>query len=56
MRADLIRQGLVDPEVDNLLKVTSDGRKASIYNNPPGWGPVPDEARSVRRLCVAALH
>ena len=38
-RADRIRQGLVDPEVDNLLKVTSDGRKASIYNNPPGVWP-----------------
>ena len=38
-RADLIRQGLVDPEVDNLLKVTSDGRKASIYNNSPGVWP-----------------
>ena len=38
-RADRIRQGLVDPEVDNLLKVTSDGRKASIYNNPPGIWP-----------------
>ena len=38
-RADRIRQGLVDSEVDNLLKVTSDGRKASIYNNPPGIWP-----------------
>lgn len=38
-RADRIRQGLVDPEVDNLLKVTSDGRKASIYNNSPGIWP-----------------
>jgi hypothetical protein len=41
-RADRVRRGEVTPDVDNLLKITSDGRKASVYNNPPGlWPAVP---------------
>lgn len=35
-RAEAVRRGIVEPDVDNLLKITSDGRKASIFNNTPG--------------------
>jgi len=38
-RADLVRRRLVLPEDDNLLKITSDGRKASLFNGPPGTWP-----------------
>ncbi len=34
-RAERIRAGGVDPSEDNLLMVTSDGRKASVFNGPP---------------------
>lgn len=34
-RAEAIRGGGVDPKVDNLLKVTSDGRLAAMFNGPP---------------------
>lgn len=34
-RAERIRSGYVDPSEDNLLMVTSDGRKASVFNGPP---------------------
>ena len=30
MRADTVRQGAVDPHEDNLLKITTDGRKAAL--------------------------
>lgn len=34
-RAEAIRGGGVDPKVDNLLKVTSDGRLAAMFNGAP---------------------
>lgn len=34
-RADKIRRRLVDPSVDNMLKVTHDGRVAGVFNGPP---------------------
>ncbi len=34
-RAELIRARQVHPSEDNMLKVTSDGRKASMWNGPP---------------------
>lgn len=34
-RADKIRRREVDPTVDNMLKVTHDGRVAGVFNGPP---------------------
>lgn len=34
-RADLCRARKVDPKDDNLLKITSDGRQAALFNGPP---------------------
>ena len=34
-RADKIRRRLVHPSVDNMLKVTHDGRVAGVFNGPP---------------------
>lgn len=45
-RADAVRAGLVHPREDNLLKVTSDGRKASAFNGPPlTWPAAPDRTK-----------
>lgn len=45
-RADAVRAGLVSPREDNLLKVTSDGRKASVFNGPPlSWPAAPDRTK-----------
>lgn len=38
-RAELVRARRIDPTEDNLLKITSDGRKASVFNNPPNLWP-----------------
>lgn len=35
-RAEMIHAGEVDPSEDNMLKVTSDGRKAAMWNGEPG--------------------
>ncbi len=42
-RAQAIRAGLVHPADDNLLKVTADGRKASVFNGPPPTWPTPPD-------------
>ena len=34
-RADLVKRRLVDPSDDNMLKITHDGRVASLFNGPP---------------------
>lgn len=45
-RAGAVRAGLVHPREDNLLKVTSDGRKASVFNGPPlTWPAAPDRTK-----------
>ncbi len=39
-RAAEVRAGRVTPDVDNMLKITHDGREASLFNGPPqtdGW-------------------
>jgi len=45
-RAAKIRAGLVHPADDNLLKITSDGRKASVFNGPPNsWPAYPNRTK-----------
>ena len=45
-RAARIRAGLVHPADDNLLKITSDGRKASVFNGPPNsWPAYPNRTK-----------
>ena len=40
-RADAVRRRKVDPSEDNMLKITHDGRLASLFNGPPSdsWKP-----------------
>lgn len=40
-RAAAVRSGHVHPADDNLLKITADGRKASVFNGPPNTWPAP---------------
>jgi hypothetical protein len=50
-RASLVHSGTVDPSVDNMLKITSDGRKLGLDQriiNPM----LPDEPQSKVNLCV----
>lgn len=50
-RADLVRSGSVDPEDDNMLKITTDGRKLAVDQriiNPE----LPDFAESKVNMCV----
>ncbi len=50
-RASAVHTGLVDPSVDNMLKITSDGRKLGLDQriiNPD----LPDEPGSKVNLCV----
>lgn len=50
-RATKIHSGMVDPSVDNMLKITSDGRKLGLDQriiNPL----LPDEAKTKVNLCV----
>lgn len=50
-RASLVHSGAVDPSVDNMLKITSDGRKLGLDQriiNPL----LPDEPQSKVNLCV----
>lgn len=50
-RASLVHSGTVDPSVDNMLKITSDGRKLGLDHriiNPM----LPDEPQSKVNLCV----
>ncbi len=50
-RASAVHTGLVDPSVDNMLKITSDGRKLGLDQriiNPD----LPDEEGSKVNLCV----
>ena len=45
-RAEQVQLRLVSPEQDNFLKITSDGRKASLFNNEPdSWPAVPDATK-----------
>lgn len=39
VRADRVRAHLVAPDEDNLLKITSDGRRAALCNGPPNSWP-----------------
>jgi hypothetical protein len=37
-RAELVRARKIDPKDDNMLVITSDGRKASLFNGDPALG------------------
>lgn len=54
-RADLVRARKVDPKTDNLLKITSDGRQAALFNGPPGMWPT-DCATKVEKLANKVWH
>lgn len=50
-RAEAVRQGVVEPNVDNMLKITSDGRKLALdqrLHNPL----LPDDPDSKVNACV----
>ena len=54
-RASLVHSGTVDPSVDNMLKITSDGRKLGLDQriiNPM----LPDEPHSKVNLCVDNIY
>ncbi len=54
-RADTVRKGDVDPTVDNMLKITNDGRKIALdqrMDNPM----LPDDERSKVNLCVNNVY
>ena len=54
-RASLIHNGSVDPTEDNMLKITSDGRKLGLDQrliNPL----LPDDPQSKVNACVANVH
>ena len=51
-RAEAIHKGVVEPEIDNMLKVTNDGRKLGLDQrliNPT----LPDEENTKVNMCVA---
>ncbi len=49
-RAELVRSRAVDPTEDNMLKITSDGRKAALWNGPPGTAWPADRRTKVDAL------
>jgi N12 class adenine-specific DNA methylase len=49
-RAEAVRAKNVDPTVDNMLVITSDGRKASLFNGDPTLGFVPGVRTKVDAL------
>ena len=54
-RAAAVHSGKVDPSVDNMLRITSDGRKLGLDQriiNPN----LPDEPKSKVNLCVDNIH
>lgn len=54
-RAEIIRNGGVDPKFDNMLKVTSDGRKLALDQrlmNPD----LPDDPDSKSNACVERVY
>lgn len=50
-RAERVRAKEVDPSIDNMLKITHDGRIAGLFNGPP---PGPDEPWPTHRTKVDA--
>ena len=53
-RAEIVRNGGVDPSVDNMLKITNDGRKLALdqrLNNPL----LPDNPNSKTNNCVGNI-
>lgn len=54
-RAAAVHAGTVDPSVDNMLRITSDGRKLGLDQriiNPN----LPDEPTSKVNMCVDNIH
>ncbi len=49
-RADVIRRGGIDARIDNMLKITSDGRKAALDLRELGLEAAPHHARKVTVL------
>lgn len=54
-RADRVRLHLVSPDQDNMLKVTSDGRRAALCNGPPNSWPT-DARTKVDALAERVWH
>lgn len=50
-RADMVRKGFVDPKDDNMLKISSDGRKAALHPQLVG---VDDPAANAGKVATAA--
>lgn len=55
-RTEMIRKKLVDRSRDNMLKVSTDGRKAALDLNLVGQEQVYDESSKVRRCADEALR
>ena len=54
-RASLVHSGIIDPSIDNMLKITSDGRKLGLDQrliNPL----LPDDPNSKVNACVRNVH
>ena len=51
-RAEAIHKGAVEPEIDNMLKVTSDGRKLGLDQRLIN-STLPDEENTKVNMCVA---
>ena len=54
-RASLVHSGTVDPSVDNMLKITSDGRKLGLDQRIIN-AMLPDEPQSKVNLCVDNIY
>lgn len=53
-RMQSIKDRKVTPDIDNPLKVTGDGRKAAMFNGPPGkWLP---GVRTKVEVCAERVH
>lgn len=54
-RADQIRKGIVDPRIDNMLKITNDGRKCALDERLLN-DLLPDEEESKVNRCVSNTY
>ena len=54
-RAERVRNGMVEPTVDNMLKITNDGRKLALDQRLVN-GMLPDNEESKVNLCVDNIH
>ncbi len=54
-RAEAVRSGLVEPTVDNMLKITNDGRKCALDQRLLN-DMLPDEADSKVKTVAQKMH